>query len=118
MTRARAKTAAPVDPRGPSAEGVAFGPLPSSGGRGKYNWEAIAARCKAQPDEWLLVYEQDRRSIAVAVRTQHVSKVTEAAGFESTTRNNKTDVDPSVCDLYIRYVRSKDQSIKRTRKAK
>lgn len=119
MTRARSRTAAlPVDPRGPSAEGVAFGPLPSSG-RGKYNWEAIAERCKAQPEEWLLVYEQDRRSIAVAVRQQSVTKMTEAAGFEVTTRNNKTDVEPNVCDLWVRYVPAKDQSRKRrTRKAK
>jgi hypothetical protein len=115
MTRARSKTApAPVDEGGPSA-GVAFGPLPSSGGRGKYNWEEIAARCKASPGEWYLVFEGDRRSIAVAVRTQSIKTMAEARGFESTTRNNRTDVEPNTCDLWVRYVKAKDETIKRKR---
>lgn len=119
MTRARGKPAsAPVDEGGPSA-GVAFGPLPSSGGRGKYNWEEIAALCKEHPSEWYCVFEGDRRSIAVAVRTQSVNAMAEAKGFESTTRNNKADAEPPTCDLWVRYVRANDQSIKRrTRKAK
>lgn len=118
MTRKQSQTAPPsVDTGGPSA-GVAFGPLPSSGGRGKYNWEEIAARCKAQPGEWLLVYEQDRRSIAVAVRQQSVTTMAADKGFESTTRNNKGDAEPPLCDLWVRYVRAQDQTIKRrTRKA-
>lgn len=118
MTRARSRTAAPVDPRGPSAEGIAFGPLPSSGGRGKYNWEAIAEKCKAQPGEWYCVFEQDRRSIAVAVSTQSVSHVTEARGFESTTRNNNKKAEPPVCDLWIRYVRAKDTTVRRRKRSK
>jgi hypothetical protein len=119
MTRARSKTApAPVDTGGPSA-GVAFGPLPSTGGRGKYDWVAIAERCKAQPGEWLLVFEGDRRSIAVAVREQSVTTVTADKGFESTTRNNKAKEVPPVCDLYLRYVPANDQSRKRrSRKVK
>lgn len=116
MTRARSKTAPdPVDEGGPSA-GVAFGPLPSSGGRGKYDWREIAERCKAQPGEWYLVFEGDRRSIAVAISSQSVSTMTEANGFESTTRNNNKRAEPPTCDLWVRYVRAKDQSIKRRKK--
>lgn len=109
MTRRQSRTAqAPVDEEVLSA-GVAFGTPPSTRNQ-KYDWASIAERCKAQPGEWYLVFEQGLRSTAVAVRTQSVAAMSEAAGFESMTRNNKAKAEPPLCDLWVRYVPAKAKS--------
>ena len=109
MTRARSRTAPqPVDTGVSSAAGLAFGTPPSSG-KGVYDWAAIEERCRANPGEWLQVFEQGKRSTAVAVRQGSVRRLSADNGFEVKTANAKTDVSPPVCDLWVRYVRAKDQ---------
>lgn len=116
MTRARSRAAAPasVDTGVSSAEpstGIGFGTPPST--RGRYDWAAIAETCKAQPGEWYKVFEQQPRTTALAVQQGSVRMLVKSNGFEVKTTNNRTDVNPRLCDMWIRYVPQQDQSRKR-----
>lgn len=81
-------------------------PPPTS--HGKYDWAVVEAECRAHPGEWYHVFEQDLKTIATAVRQGSVRRLAKERGFEVLTRNNKTNVTPPVCDLWVRYVPSKD----------
>lgn len=111
MTRARAR-AKPSEPEAFRSEtpdpGRGFSqPPPTS--HGKYDWSVVEAECRAHPGKWYHVFTQDRKTIATAVRQGSVRRLAKQRGFEVLTRNNKTNVDPPVCDLWVRYVPSKDR---------
>lgn len=74
---------------------------PPATGKVKYNWPKIAARLRAKPGEWALIYRQDRLSVANAVRQGHVRDVLPGDGFEVRTANTNT-VDRT-CSLYLRW---------------
>lgn len=106
MTRRTTRAEPEVSQRN-ADPGRGFGePPPTS--HGKYDWAVVEAECRAKPNEWYHVFEQDRRTIATAVRQGSVRRLSAERGFEVLTRNNKTNVEPQVCDLWIRYVPSKD----------
>lgn len=69
----------------------------------KYDWSAIADDLRADPNQWHLIFEQDRSSVAHAVRQGSIAAVRPSDGFEVTTRNN-TRGSPRLCDLYLMYV--------------
>jgi hypothetical protein len=94
MTRARPK----AEPR----TGVGFVDPPEPPKR--YDWEAIAKRCRRQPGKWFLVFEQDRQTLATTLRQDGASALQRRKGFEVRTVNNNINVRPRVCDLYVRYV--------------
>lgn len=91
----------------PSATVVFEDPPPSSTGR--YDWSAIAARLKAQPNEWGRVFESDVHSLVVSIRQAKSSHpLSPQNGFETKTRNNHYGPDGRrMCALYVRYVAKK-----------
>lgn len=86
----------------------------------RYDWEAIAKQLRARPGEWAKVFEQDRATLVNAIRLGGITAIKPDKGFEWKTRNNKREVPPSegepgrprMCDLYLRYVPSKDKERK------
>lgn len=71
--------------------------------RKMYNWPKIAARLEARPNEWLLIFRQDRASVVHAIRRGAIAAVKPELGFEAETRKNVRGT-PRTCDLYMRYV--------------
>lgn len=112
MTRSRARDSAPVvDTGGTPSAGLGFGVPPSPTRR--YDWEAIADRCKANPNQWYEVFQQDARSLVVALRQGSISAIRTEGGFEIKQANTKTDAEPPTTDLWLRYVPSNDTTKKK-----
>lgn len=74
----------------------------------RYDWDAIATQLRAKPGEWAKVFENDRTSLATAIRIRGVQALHPDKGFEVRTRNNKKFPTPRTCTLYLRYVPEKD----------
>lgn len=72
-------------------------------GKVKYDWGKIAVRLRTKPGEWALVFQQDRLSVANAIRSGRVKDIRPEDGFEVRTANTITTVRPRVCSLYLRY---------------
>lgn len=68
-----------------------------------YDWTAIASALKSRPGEWAKVFENDRASLAVAIRQGSVNALRPDLGFESRTRNNVRS-PRRTCTLYMRWV--------------
>lgn len=78
-----------------------------------YDWSTIADQLRANPNEWALVFEQDRASVVHTIRRGQITALRPvwserpddelAEGFEITTRNN-TRGETRMCDLYMRFV--------------
>lgn len=79
--------------------------LPPPRGREPVDWTSIAAQVRAAKGEWVLAFEQDRRSLANAARQGSIS-VLPTTEFEFATRENtiRESDGRRVCDLYIRLV--------------
>lgn len=81
--------------------------------RKTYDWTTIADQLRNDPGEWYLIYEQDRASLAHAIRNDAISAMQPVVrksgprertdGFELRTVNN-TRGNPRMCDLFMRYV--------------
>jgi len=78
--------------------------------RTRYDWNAIAAELTKRPGEWAKVFENDRKSLAVAIRVSGISALLPANGFEVRTRNNTKDTPP-LCTMYLRYNPALDQRV-------
>jgi hypothetical protein len=89
------------------SEGVAFGTPPPKRQR-KYDWAAIAKKCKRRPGQWFLVFEQDKTTYSATIRQGGIAALKPELGFEMRTANNKTNVKPRVQDLWVRYVPEND----------
>lgn len=82
-------------------------PPPPAGG--SYDWEEVAANLRANPNQWLRVFEDGPVAVANAIRQQQIvalrprRNADNAVGFEVRTRNNKPG-PPKTCTLYLRYV--------------
>lgn len=81
-------------------------PPPAAGGN--YDWTAIAEQLRANPGQWLRVFDEGPVSIANAIRQQEVAALRprrrgNMSGFEVRTRNNRPG-PPKVCTLYLRWV--------------
>lgn len=87
--------------------GVGF-KSPPEGRVRKYDWEAIAKRCRRKPGEWYLVFKQDKQTYATTIRNRNLKALRPEHGFEIRTANNNIKVTPRVCDLYVRYVPEND----------
>ena len=73
-----------------------------------YDWSAIAEQLEANPGEWAKIFEEDRTSLATAIRIGGIKVLDPSNGFEVRTRNN-TRGEPRTCTLYLRYSPEKDQ---------
>lgn len=79
-------------------------------GRGRYDWQAIADQLRERPGQWAKIFEQDRASLATAIRIRGVHALLPEKGFEVKTANNKRST-PRLCDLYLRYNPERDESV-------
>lgn len=86
-------------------------------GNGRYDWVAIGNKLRKKPGEWALIFEGDRSSVVVALRSGNVSTLTPAMGFEFRTINNDK-TPPRTCDLLMRYVPEKDETAAPKKKGK
>lgn len=103
MTRARSRTVSIEE--GPSI-GQGFGDPPPR--PVQYDWAAIAALLRTQPGEWYCVFKQDRSTVVTALRQDSIAALRSTKGFEVRSANNKPNARPRTCDLWLRYVPSKD----------
>lgn len=67
-----------------------------------YDWEAIAEDLRARPGQWAKVFEGDRTSYVVAIRSGSIRALRPEDGFEVKTRDN-TREPVRTCTLYLRY---------------
>lgn len=67
-----------------------------------YDWDQVAAECRADPGEWRLVFHNDRASLATAIRIHGIKVLDPYLGFEVTTRNN-TRGEPRMCSMWVRW---------------
>lgn len=70
--------------------------------RRSYDWPSIAAMLRANPGKWRLVLENERASLARAIRQGGIASLRPSDGFRVTTRNNTRD-KPRKCDIYMAY---------------
>lgn len=66
------------------------------------DWEAIAAKLRARPGEWLKVFEDGRASLATAIAIGHIAALRREDGFSMKTSNNTREA-PRTCTLYLRW---------------
>lgn len=78
----------------------------------RYDWSTIAAQLRRRPGKWAKVFDRDRTSLVVALRSGHIKALHPDLGFECTTSNNKRDV-ARTCTLHMRYVPEKDTERKK-----
>lgn len=81
---------------------------PTPTGRG-YDWEAVATVLRANPNQWLKVFDDGPLSVVNAIRQEQVTALRPRqagnfAGFDVRTRNNRVTDDGRVCSLYLRWV--------------
>ena len=69
----------------------------------RYPWDEIAEELRTRPMEWAKIYEQDRATVATAIRAGSIAAVHPDLGFESQTRNNTRGTGTRTCDLYLRW---------------
>jgi hypothetical protein len=106
MSRAAAKAA----PKKASTK-VKFG-TPPEPRVPRYDWEAIAQKLRDNPGEWACIFEGDKTSLVTAIRIRGIKPLLPEKGFEVRTTNNikpEPGVAPRTCDLWLRYVPSKDK---------
>ena len=79
---------------------------------GRYNWPEVARQLRANPGEWLKVFDEGPVSAVNAIRQGEVQWLTPVRpgrrpvtyeGFEVRTRNNKPG-PPKTCTLYLRWM--------------
>lgn len=78
-------------------------------GRGRYDWNQIAAQLRANPGQWAKVFEFDRTSVVNAVRQGSVRVLSPELGFEVKTRNNVRG-PVRMCSMFMRWVDPKKAS--------
>lgn len=74
----------------------------------KYDWDKIAEELRKKPGEWAKVFDNDRTSLATAVRINGIKALRSDKGFEVRTSNNVRG-NPRTCTMYLRYVPEKDK---------
>jgi hypothetical protein len=108
MTRRQA-----AEPEGEGLEtGLGFGSPPPGKRPLKYDWPAIAAKCKRRPGKWLLVFEQDKATYYSAIGQGNITALRPSSGFEIRSANTRRNATPRVLDLWVRYVPEKDTTTK------
>lgn len=78
-------------------------------GKWSYDWIAIRTKIRERPNEWLLVAEGAKISVANAIRQGSIKDFSPKDGYVITTVNNDRTVVPATCDLYVKYDPEKDE---------
>lgn len=74
----------------------------------RYDWEAIAQQLRKRPMEWAKIFEEDRSSLATAIRIKGIKALSPDKGFEVRTTNNRRGT-PRTCTLYLRWNPEKEE---------
>jgi len=74
----------------------------------QYDWTAIAAELRKKPGQWAKIFDEDRASLATAIRIKGIKALHPDKGFEVTTTNNVRS-QPRTCTMYLRYNPEKDK---------
>jgi hypothetical protein len=74
----------------------------------QYDWAAIAEKLRRNPMEWAKVFDNDRTSLATAIRIKGIQALHPDKGFEVKTANNirfmgDDGKEKRRCTLYLRY---------------
>lgn len=77
--------------------------------RERYDWGHIAEQLRSRPGEWAKIFDNDRSSLATAIRIRGITALNPEKGFEVRTANN-TREKPRTCTMYLRYNPQKDVS--------
>ena len=78
-------------------------------GRQRYDWAAIAEQLRERPLQWAKIFDQDRASLATAIRINGIQALLPEKGYEVRTANNTRET-PRTCTMYLRYNPEKDVS--------
>jgi hypothetical protein len=70
--------------------------------RKRYDWDSIAQQLRERPGEWAKIFDYDRTSLAVAIRTHGIKALDPDLGFEVRTANNVRGT-PRTCTMYLRF---------------
>lgn len=73
----------------------------------RYDWDKIAAKLRKRPGEWAKVFDDDKASIATAIRAGAIRVLTPSKGFEVRTANNVREPERR-CSMWVRYNPEKD----------
>lgn len=74
----------------------------------RYDWDSIAGQLRKKPGQWAKVFDNDRTSLATAIRIDGIKALSPRKGFEVRTSNNVRG-EVRTCTMYLRYVADKDQ---------
>lgn len=74
----------------------------------RYDWQAIREQLMKNPGQWARVFEKDRASVVVAIRSGHIGPMHPERGIETRTANNVRE-PVRTCSLYARYIPEKDK---------
>lgn len=77
--------------------------------RQSYDWASLAETLREHPYRWRKVFDEDRSSLVVAIRTGSIRALDPSKGFQTRTSNNKRDAEPRTCTLFMRYVPENDE---------
>lgn len=70
--------------------------------RTKYDWAGLARLARRVSPKWVLVFEEDRASLVVAINQGGIVALKPEKGFKTKTANN-TKETPRTCSLWVRY---------------
>jgi hypothetical protein len=73
----------------------------------RYDWDSIARQLRERPGEWAKIFDNDRSSLATAIRIRGIKALLPDKGFEVRTANNVRG-NPRTCTMYLRYNPEKD----------
>lgn len=76
--------------------------------RMRYDWTAIAKELRKHPNQWAKIFDDDRTSLATAIRIHGIKVLDPDLGFEVRTTNNVRGT-PRMCSLYLRYVPNEEK---------
>lgn len=74
----------------------------------RYDWASIAKKLRKRPLTWAKIFEEDRSSLATAIRIKGIKALHPDKGFEVRTAHN-TREHPRTCTMWLRYNPEKDK---------
>lgn len=67
-----------------------------------YDWEKIAGLLRKNPGRWRKVFDNERTSLAVAIKIGSIKPLHPDKGFEVRTSNNVRG-KPRTCTMHVRF---------------
>lgn len=76
--------------------------------RWSYDWIAVRRQLVSRPNEWAVLDENGKTSIATAIRGGKITGMKPIDGIEVTQTHTNRSVKPNTCSIYLRYTPEKD----------